>query len=392
MWFRRVSRFCFVVLVLLQLFLLGSITVTNLTDLGVFSFAVHHWVHGEQVYDPNLFSGGGFPFIYPPFALIPFAFLELMWRGHGWLLSMQFLWQILTLASLWLLFSSIARQAGTKKPWRLGLVFVGISIFYEPVVANLSMGQIDVLIWALAIWDCLYNPSKRWRGFLLALAFAIKLTPAVLFLLLILRRDWITFIRAAILSVLTVALGFLILPKEAWFYWHTYVGAMSKVAHANHAFNQSATAMLSRSGMPLEQAQHLMTMLLPVVMIIAFAGAWILWKRGLRLEVTLLFFFAFHLCLQAASTHHLALSVIALPIFFFSDSRFFRVISGWWMVLNIALAPYHYWGFQDSLYKSNHFLFANFQCLAMILWVLCALGYAFWLWRSDKKQPAVTAK
>lgn len=76
----------------------------------------------------------------------------------------------------------------------------------EPVRTAVYDGQVDVVLMALVVLDVLVIDRCRPRGLLIGVAAAVKLTPAVFVLYLLLRRDY----RGAV----TASLSFACLPPS----------------------------------------------------------------------------------------------------------------------------------------------------------------------------------
>ena len=116
----------------------------------------------------------------------------------------------------------------------------------EPVLQTIEFGQINLLLMALVVLDCLVERPRWPRGLLIGIAAAIKLTPAVFLLYLLLRRD----VRAAVTTVVAGAvatlLGFLVAPAESWRFWLD--NPVSGVSGSPFFTNQTFEAVLVRAG------------------------------------------------------------------------------------------------------------------------------------------------
>ncbi len=88
----------------------------------------------------------------------------------------------------------------------------------QPVWSGLNYGQVDLLLTAGVAVDLLVVP-RRFRGILTGVLAAVKLTPLVFLLLLMLRRDWRSAARVVATFALVTLLGFAALPHESTFYW-----------------------------------------------------------------------------------------------------------------------------------------------------------------------------
>jgi alpha-1,2-mannosyltransferase len=104
---------------------------------------------------------------------------------------------------------------------RLGGALLGfaVGLLTEPVFRTLYLGQINLLLMAVIIWDLRQPDSRPWKGFATGIAAAIKLTPLVFIPYLFLTRKY----RAgAVLTgtfLATIALGFVLLHHDSRQYW-----------------------------------------------------------------------------------------------------------------------------------------------------------------------------
>src|SRR5206468_2387725 len=132
------------------------------------------------------------------------------------------LWTAATLALLGYVVHRGLRSLGAPAPALLTMAAVAVATWLDPVRTTLYLGQINVVLLALIVGDLLGTPGRResrWRGVGLGIAAAIKLTPLlfVVYLLLVGR------VRAAATAVGTflaaVAIGFLVAPADSVAYW-----------------------------------------------------------------------------------------------------------------------------------------------------------------------------
>jgi alpha-1,2-mannosyltransferase len=115
------------------------------------------------------------------------------------------------------------------------------------VRTTLYFGQINVLLMALVILDCLVKKPRWPRGVLVGLAAAIKLTPAAFVLFFLLRGDRRAAATAAGSFAFVTAVGFLCNPKGSVAFWTSVVFDPNRVGVA-HESNQSINGVLSRVG------------------------------------------------------------------------------------------------------------------------------------------------
>ncbi len=119
----------------------------------------------------------------------------------------------------------------------------------DPVRTTLYLGQINLVLLALVVGDLLGRPESRWRGVGVGLAAAVKLTPLlfVVYLLVTGRR------RAAATAVGVFAaagvLGFLLAPADSVDYWlHGTFAAADRISDVAGLSNHSLNGLLARLG------------------------------------------------------------------------------------------------------------------------------------------------
>jgi len=157
------------------------------------------------------------PFTYPPFAALVFTVLTLP--------SYWALWQIAIgvniaalLATIWLTLGGLGYRRGLA---RLGgtLLLAGALFWTEPVQRTLFLGQIELVLMTLIIWDQCQPDRRWWKGAGIGIAAGIKLVPGIFILYLLLTRR---FRQAAVASgvfAATVLLGFGLLPRDSHKFW-----------------------------------------------------------------------------------------------------------------------------------------------------------------------------
>jgi alpha-1,2-mannosyltransferase len=159
----------------------------------------------------------GLPFTYPPFAALVFTVLTLP--------SYWALWQIAIgvniaalLATIWMTFGALGYRRGLA---RLGatLVLAAALFWTEPVQRTLFLGQIELVLMALIIWDQCQPDRRWWKGAGIGIAAGIKLVPLIFIPYLLLTRR---FRQAAVASgvfAATFLLGFGLLPRDSHKFW-----------------------------------------------------------------------------------------------------------------------------------------------------------------------------
>ena len=237
-----------VAVVTVVLWLLGHHLVRPLWhgffDLEVYRGAVQWWAGGHPLYT---FERGttGYGFTYPPFAALALAPLALgPWRLQAWLLSAASVAVVVAVVAR--LLGPVARRAGWRPAFAVGLA-VPVALMMDPVRETIAFGQINLLLAALVLADFLaLRRGWRWAGVGIGLATAIKLTPAIFVLYLLLTRRW----RPALVAVATFAAASLVAlltsPHTSAQFWTTTLFETSRVGRVDKTTNQSLLGVLAR--------------------------------------------------------------------------------------------------------------------------------------------------
>jgi alpha-1,2-mannosyltransferase len=195
--------------------------------------ALYTWQFGPQV-----------RFTYTPFAASLFALMSLMsWTVAKWLMTGA------SIAALVLTVSMTLRQLGWQGRRRLGAVLLlsAVAFWFEPVQRAVHLGQIELILMALIVWD-LGQPSRRWwRGAGIGLAAGIKLVPLIFIpYLLLTRRFRQAGVAMAVLAG-TVIAGYLVLPRASRQWWLTgYFLSADRTGGVASLANQSPRGLLTR--------------------------------------------------------------------------------------------------------------------------------------------------
>jgi alpha-1,2-mannosyltransferase len=209
----------------------------GLIDMQVYRAGAQALVTGHPLYSQGVL--GPMMFTYPPFAaifflplaVIPYPILCGLWIAGNLVL----LWQIVRRCT-----------AAVGLPPQLAMVFFGLAVWLEPVRTSLALGQINLILLGLVVFDlCRRRPSK-WAGIGVGLAAAIKLTPLIFVVYLLFARRWRQAGVAVATFAVTVVLGILFVP-EAMHYWIGGVfGDSSRVGPVLSWSDQSIHGMLAR--------------------------------------------------------------------------------------------------------------------------------------------------
>lgn len=210
-----------------------------MVDLDVYQFTGRVVLAGGDILgarDP----GTGLAFIYPAFAAL--LCVPLVAVPHT---VLQVGWTACNVAAYAVVLYRVAPWPGVRG-WPLAVIAVGSVLVVEPIRATLSFGQINIFLMAMVLVDLLPGrrllPGKRRLlpvGVLTGLATALKVTPAVFIVYLLLTRQWRAARNAAVTAVgVTVVVGF-VLPDASIGFWRLVFGGDTRTGPAHFLMNQS---------------------------------------------------------------------------------------------------------------------------------------------------------
>ncbi|MEJ5928203.1 glycosyltransferase family 87 protein [Corynebacterium sp. H128] len=225
-------------------------------DMEVYRAGARAFIDNKSLYESPFDVGGiALPFIYPPFGaaiLTPFALMSDVVAGIAIIL--------MSAALTFLCIFVIARALMPRTP-ELALMYTALiwplALLSEPHTQNANFGQINVLVMALCVLDLV--PRKRFlpQGTLIGIAAAIKLTPVMLCLYFLLRKDFKAIGFAALSGVIVTALAACIRLSATKEYFLGMLLKMNSTSGAGvgtaYLSNQSIKGMLARWA-PSEEA------------------------------------------------------------------------------------------------------------------------------------------
>ena len=213
----------------------------NLVDLDVFVRGGEAVLHGG---DPYGGPADALEFTYPPFAAVVFVPLALLGGAAAWVMSALSLAALVVIARISMREARPAPSRTASLGWLAVLVLVAWVL--EPVQRTFIFGQVNLVLCALVMLDVFVVPA-RFRGYLTGLAAGLKLTPAFFVLYFAVRRDWPAVARSAAAGVLSVVIGWVVLPSESVRYWLDDLTTMGKFGgYALEPTNQSLRALWVR--------------------------------------------------------------------------------------------------------------------------------------------------
>jgi len=181
-----------------------------MVDLDVYRRAGTLLLEGGDFY----LLPGPLQFLYPPFAAVlavPLALLPTM--------LVQVCWTVAGVLAL----LAVLHRFGLHG-WVLSLVGTATVWFVEPVTQTLAFGQLGIFLVALVVLDLVPGPRVGRRrllpeGALTALAAAVKLTPALFVVQLLVVRRTRAFVTAVLVGLVVTLASAVVAPRASADFW-----------------------------------------------------------------------------------------------------------------------------------------------------------------------------
>jgi alpha-1,2-mannosyltransferase len=220
----------------------------------------------------------GIQFTYTPFAALLFA-LTTPLPFHALLDAAAVVSTAALAVTVWIAFRELgwrgtARTAAT-------LLVVGLAFWTEPVQRTLYLGQIELVLMALIVWDLCQPDQRWWKGAVTGIAAGIKLVPLIFIgYLLVTRRFRQAGVAAAAFAV-TVVIGFAVLPHASVQWWFRgYFLQASRTGFIGEMLNQSLRGVLTRLAGSVASGEPLWLAAAIVTGILGLAAAALLHRAG----------------------------------------------------------------------------------------------------------------
>lgn len=349
-------------------------------DLKVYYGALRHWVRdGGELYDyVKPFSQYGFT--YPPFAalaMLPLAFLP--W--HAAVVVSVTLAVLSTAALLWWLVDPIARRQGWTR-WFALAVAMCLAAAYEPMRETVNFGQVNMLLLALVAADLLWlvaagspvpDRYRRYAGIGIGLATAIKLTPGIFLVYLLVTRRWRAAVTASATATVATLVAAAIAPDASREFWTQALWNTDRVGSLAFISNQSLRGVLARFD-PLHPSTAAWLALVTVTMLVWAWRSWVAVDRGDEMAGLALTGVVGCLVSPVTWVHHLVWLVPALVLLAGNGfaapagSRRRRALLGFAAIAYLLLSSRLVWHWQEDFSGLGGFLAGN-----TYVWVSLAL-------------------
>jgi len=194
----------------------------TMIDLSVYSGAGEALSHHQSQLYSSRFGMFPLPYIYPPFSAL--VFHELDWLTFDQLQLLAATVSITCLAAVvWAAWGMLGYRVNGARLGAAGAT-AAVCLWLEPVISTLNFGQINLLVMGLVVVDLAQSDRKWTKGIGVGLATAIKLTPGLFVVYLLITRRF----RAAMVATGTFAVTvfgtWAALPKASREFWFHAIG------------------------------------------------------------------------------------------------------------------------------------------------------------------------
>lgn len=228
------------------------------------------------------YDGLHLKFTYPPIAALVFAAVSFIpWRALPSLSVSANL--VLLVAAAWITLRALGYRALRV---RLGaaLLVAAVMLWSEPVVRTIYLGQVNLALMVLILWDLTQRDtaaSRWWKGAGVGLAAGIKLIPLIFIPYLLLVRKFRQAAVAAAAFAGTIAIGWAADPGDSARWW---LGGLfiqgGRTGFVGWEGNQSPLGFITREAGSVAAAQPLWLAAAALTGAIGLAAAAVLTRAG----------------------------------------------------------------------------------------------------------------
>jgi hypothetical protein len=256
----RARKLAYAVLLLEVAIVIGFAIAYRPFDLNIYLWGGRAVSDGLRLY---LVQPHANWFTYPPFAaalFVPLTGLPAVFVVLAWELATvaAFAWACL-----------LALRLARCRPSRAAVAaVVGAGLLLEPIYHTLYLGQVNVFLLALILTDIWRVARGKRAGVGIGLSAAIKLTPAIFIVLLLLTRRVKDALIAAGTFAACLVIGYLVDPSASRLYWTRLFYDTTRV-RVTYISNQSLDAAAARI---LGGTAHVGTWYLAIEIVVGLLG------------------------------------------------------------------------------------------------------------------------
>ena len=245
---------------------LGIATWRHFFDLSVYHGAIRYWADGGSIYD-YVAPLSTYGFTYTPFAaigMLPMAILP-------WPLAIATTCVAIGAATVvvirWFVYP-IARRRGWVPWYAVGIVTACV-IAFDPLRETFLFGQVNMYLVALVGFDLLFltRRGSRFAGVGIGLATALKLTPGVFLIYLLVTGRWRAALTASSAAAAATLIGAALAPDASRVFWTDALWNTDRVGQLDYISNQSLNGAVARLN-PLDPSTVLWAVAVVAVLVV----------------------------------------------------------------------------------------------------------------------------
>jgi alpha-1,2-mannosyltransferase len=217
-----------------------SVAPFRMGDLKVYQAEGFALAHGLDLYGP--LPGVHGLATYPPFAAM--AFVPVSAVGF-WLASLGYVVVDIGLVAYIAIASFRIAGWSRESALRAGLVLAAIGLWLEPVYTTFGYGQVNLALLALVLYDFVDAPPRA-GGIATGIAAAIKVTPLIFVVYLLVTRRIAFAARAVAAFVAALCLSLCVNAHATWTYWTKDLYDSRRMGRLENAVNQTVRGMAVR--------------------------------------------------------------------------------------------------------------------------------------------------
>lgn len=251
----------------------------NFLDLDVYRHGGSVVVQGLPLYDGPVLDG--MMFTYTPFAALLFT----VWAVLSFKQAIV-VWTGLNIAALFAVIVLCWKYLGYRldvKAYAVSALATTIFLFMEPIRTTLWLGQINIFLLLLIVWDLGRDERSRLRGIGAGIAAGVKLTPAFFWAYLFITRQWRALVTAVVTFAATVAIGFVVIYNDAYKYWTGTLVDSERVGPTDAPSNQSVSGLIAQLTHTPTPSRVLVLVFSALAVCLGLGAAWIAHRHGQKL-------------------------------------------------------------------------------------------------------------
>ncbi len=332
-------------------------------DLNVYYGAINYWASGHDIYD-FVRKGSTYGFTYPPFAALTMLPMALV----SWPVAVVIGSTLTIVATVWLMRRLLAPMIERYRwtPWFAVAISLCLLAIYEPYRETFLFGQVNMLLLGLVAFDLLVVLPRRgrWAGVAIGLATAVKLTPGVFIVYLLVTKRW----RAALVSTGTAAAATLfaaaVAPDASRVFWTSALWDTDRVGSLSFISNQSLQGVVARLN-PVHPSKVLWALLVLALLTLWFVRVRRATNTGDEVLGLALSGIVGVLLSPVTWIHHLVWAIPAFVLLIERGSTRLRIFG---VVAYAVLCSRLVWLYQDNFGGIEGFVFSN-----AYVWLMLAL-------------------